>query len=335
MATLSEQSESQPASALDFQEVFAAARRRVLADAGGVRELRLELDGPPLRARSHLVTSGDTMFVRGENQAHDNLILHGGNDSAAPLVALHLHLRGNATAMVDGLTTPLTNRAGHLQLYGAPNARTTVRLRAGITNEAFRINMTASMLAALAARHPQLEAFALRVATRRPFSLAPVAPAALPRLLRDVRETMASAGYGAARPLYLESRALSWLALVTAAVPPAIPGRTLPAREVDRMHDAEALLRSRLVNPPTLAEVATAIGTNDFALKRNFKAVFGQPVYAHLLAIRLAHACVLLKDTRQSIKEVATAVGYAYPNHFTTAFRRAYGLSPGQYRRAH
>jgi AraC-like DNA-binding protein len=101
------------------------------------------------------------------------------------------------------------------------------------------------------------------------------------------------------------------------------------------MHEVKELLRSRLANPPTLAEVATAVGTNDFTLKRNFKAVFGQPVYAHLLAIRLTHACQLLKDSRQSIKEVAAAVGYAYANHFTTAFRRTYGLSPGQYRRGH
>jgi hypothetical protein len=44
------------------------------------------------------------MFVRGQKQAHEDLILR--PDSAAPIVSLYLHLRGDATALVDGLTTP-------------------------------------------------------------------------------------------------------------------------------------------------------------------------------------------------------------------------------------
>src|SRR4051794_40489384 len=42
----------------DFQSLFSHARRQVIAGPAGVREVRLALDGPPLRARSKLVTSG-------------------------------------------------------------------------------------------------------------------------------------------------------------------------------------------------------------------------------------------------------------------------------------
>ncbi len=98
------------------------------------------------------------------------------------------------------------------------------------------------------------------------------------------------------------------------------------------MHDARDLLLSRLSDPPTLAEVASAVGTNDFALKRNFKAVFGQPLYRYLLGVRLTHARKLLDDTSLTVKEIAAAVGYTYPNHFSTAFCRWLGVTPSTYR---
>ena len=142
---------------------------------------------------------------------------------------------------------------------------------------------------------------------------------------------MASEHYGSVRPLFLESRALSWLAMAWAA-PEASAAKRPAAREVERMHDARDLLLSRLKSPPTLAEVAVAVGTNDFALKRNFKAVFGQPVYSYLLGVRLAEARRLLEETNDTIKEIAAAVGYAHAHHFSTAFRRAYGSRPAQYR---
>jgi len=100
------------------------------------------------------------------------------------------------------------------------------------------------------------------------------------------------------------------------------------------MHAARDLLLARVSDPPTIREVASAVGTNDFALKRQFKAVFGKPVHAYLLAVRLAQACSLLRDSADSIKQIAGAVGYVHANHFSAAFRRAYGLSPARYRAA-
>jgi AraC family transcriptional regulator len=55
-------------------------------------------------------------------------------------------------------------------------------------------------------------------------------------------------------------------------------------------------------------------------------------VHAYLLRIRLAHAAKLLRETSQPIKQIATSVGYAHTNHFSTAFQRAYGISPARFR---
>jgi AraC-like DNA-binding protein len=247
------------------------------------------------------------------------------------MVAVHAPLRGSAVSTMDGLETGITGRAGELQLFASPSSRSTVRLRAHVKNQAFRIAFNPALIRALASRHAEVERLAAHVNSGTPFCGKPIQAPSVQRLLDEANEILESDHYGAIRPMFLESRALSWLAMALAAREGQRVNRPA-AREVERMHDARDLLLSRLADPPTLAEVATAVGTNDFALKRNFKAVFGQPVYGYLLGVRLTEARRLLEDTSDSVKEIAAAVGYAHPNHFSTAFRRSYGVSPARYR---
>lgn len=309
--------------------LFRDARREVIHGASDVHEVRLELDGPPLRARSRLLTSQSLLFVLGENRADEDLWLR--HEGAAPLVAVHAPLRGTATSSMDGLGRMLTRRAGELQLFASPTSHSTVQMRAHVTNQAFRVAFQPALLRSLAARNAELELLATHVETRRPFCARPVALLPAGRVLDEAAELFDSEHYGELRPLFLESRAVGWLATALAATR-SVPSLALSSREVDRMHDARDFLLARLAEPPTLAEVSRAVGTNEFALKRQFKAVFGEPVYGYLLRVRLAHARRLLEDTSLTVKEIAAAVGYGHANHFGTAFRRWLGVTPGNYR---
>jgi AraC-like DNA-binding protein len=91
-------------------------------------------------------------------------------------------------------------------------------------------------------------------------------------------------------------------------------------------------LLSRLADPPTLTELARAVGTNEFQLKRDFKALFGQPVHAFVLERRLERAHALLVDTDRAIKEIADEAGFAHLSHFGAAFRKRYGIPPSRIR---
>jgi transcriptional regulator GlxA family with amidase domain len=51
-----------------------------------------------------------------------------------------------------------------------------------------------------------------------------------------------------------------------------------------------------------------------------------------LLALRLDAARRMLVETDRSIKEIAAAIGYAHASHFSTAFRRQFGVTPSQQR---
>ncbi len=73
-------------------------------------------------------------------------------------------------------------------------------------------------------------------------------------------------------------------------------------------------------------------GLNSNHFSRAFKQSLGIPPHRHLVRRRLERARDLLAGSSLSVLEVALAVGYGSHSHFTTAFKKATGLTPREYR---
>jgi AraC-like DNA-binding protein len=83
---------------------------------------------------------------------------------------------------------------------------------------------------------------------------------------------------------------------------------------------------------PSLQAVADRLGTSVRTLQRRLQAA--GTTYADVVQeTRCAAARQLLRDRGRRICEVARALGYADPAHFTRAFQRWTGLSPRDFRR--
>jgi len=80
---------------------------------------------------------------------------------------------------------------------------------------------------------------------------------------------------------------------------------------------------------PQLAERAN-LSPNWFSTV--FRTTVGSTPKAYLIALRLEHAAYLLKETEQSITEIAHRVGYNDLANFIHAFQHQYGDSPLLYR---
>ena len=108
-------------------------------------------------------------------------------------------------------------------------------------------------------------------------------------------------------------------------------GLTRPVR--DRLQHARECLLRDLATPPTLDDLASECGLNTFALKRDFKKLFGEPVFALYQRERMRLAWELLASGRLSATDAGSRVGYTNMSHFGAAFRRAHGVLPGEVRR--
>lgn len=68
-------------------------------------------------------------------------------------------------------------------------------------------------------------------------------------------------------------------------------------------------------------------------MKRCFKGVYGDSIYAYMKRYRLQVAERMLRESKLTIGEVADQIGYLNPNKFTSAFCSEYGVPPTEYRK--
>jgi AraC-like DNA-binding protein len=87
-------------------------------------------------------------------------------------------------------------------------------------------------------------------------------------------------------------------------------------------------MRENLAKPLTVMTVAETVNMSESAFAHLFKEITGTAPYQFLQQARLERARVLLASRNASVAEIARAVGYTSPSHFSAAFRRRYGTSP-------
>jgi AraC-like DNA-binding protein len=252
-----------------------------------------------------------------------------------PFLTLRFCVQGDVEAhLPDGL---LHTRAGEHALVYAPEPTYRHVLRRDTANDLVEVHLTPSYVTALVERYPELlEAGLAPVVRDEPFRLCSDGLPLTAPLRRAVRSVLDSGAAGPLRRMVVEANALELLALQlqqggrrAGTAPGAV---ALSDREVDRMVEARDRLLDRIDDPPSLAELARLVGTNEFALKRDFKAAFGTTVYGLLLDHKLEHARALLLDTDRAVGEIAREVGYRHPAHFSTAFKKKYGVPPSSLR---
>ncbi|CCG07771.1 helix-turn-helix transcriptional regulator [Pararhodospirillum photometricum] len=130
------------------------------------------------------------------------------------------------------------------------------------------------------------------------------------------------------RSLYLSAKGLELLASL------ALPSRDpapLGLAGTQRLYEARDILLATLEAPPSVPELARAVGLSARSLSRGFSRLFGQPVYAFVKARRLERARRLIETDALTIAEAAYAIGY-HPSHLSTAFRRHFGVAPSALR---
>lgn len=98
----------------------------------------------------------------------------------------------------------------------------------------------------------------------------------------------------------------------------------------DVIADAVEYLESHLFTEISLEEVAKHLAMSVSALQRKFKQELGFTVVDYVRNRRLESVMESLKKERVSISEAAYMAGYNHPSNFITAFKRKFGVTPGE-----
>ncbi|HVU56037.1 MAG TPA: AraC family transcriptional regulator [Puia sp.] len=103
--------------------------------------------------------------------------------------------------------------------------------------------------------------------------------------------------------------------------------------EMDSIQAARDMIRKNIRYHFVIREIAQKVGMNEFKLKNGFRELFGNGVYEYLRSERMQVARQLLNDSGRSIKEIASLTGYRSVNSFIKAFKKMYGVTPGDFRK--
>lgn len=155
-------------------------------------------------------------------------------------------------------------------------------------------------------------------------------------LIRAVEQILNPVPYGPGLlPLYLESRAVEIAAesleAITSEQLPA-ERRAIGARDHQRLSRIMDYIEAHIEQPLELTAIAREVGLSVNTLQRLFRAAHDTTVLNYVRARKLDRAHDALRREGLSVAEAAFIAGYSNAANFVTAFKRAFGGTPGQAR---
>ncbi|MCY1054686.1 AraC family transcriptional regulator [Nannocystis sp. SCPEA4] len=98
------------------------------------------------------------------------------------------------------------------------------------------------------------------------------------------------------------------------------------------VHRALNLMHTRVNEPWTVARLAAQVGLSRSGFAQRFTQVVGDPPLQYLARWRMSRAAELLRETEDTIAQIAGRVGYESIPSFSKAFKRWQGWSPTHHR---
>jgi AraC-like DNA-binding protein/mannose-6-phosphate isomerase-like protein (cupin superfamily) len=93
------------------------------------------------------------------------------------------------------------------------------------------------------------------------------------------------------------------------------------------------LLHSLCDQPWTVSRLANEVGMSRTLLSNRFRGLVGESPMRYLARVRLGQAAGFLTTTNETLYSIAQSTGYDSEASLSKAFKRAFGQSPGEYRR--
>jgi len=276
----------------------------------------------------------------GNAQVFENLHVAMDEPEGPSLVSQHFVLQGNYTGNLPGKPDFHFSKLEHNLLYN-PTLSENAKIKKQDLIEVVSLSLTRERFLELAENNGRVmgrlgeqvagnKIVLLNQQRNQPITM---------QMLRVLEEIRSCRFAGGIKKLFLQSKALELLALQCEQYERSgqedMPADTVfSAGDREKIYHARDLLLLAIQQPPSLRELSRQVGLNEFKLKSGFKKAFDNTVFGYLNNQRLDQAReLLLQQPQRPLCEIALELGYSSPQHFSNAFSKRFGISPGRMRR--
>lgn len=102
----------------------------------------------------------------------------------------------------------------------------------------------------------------------------------------------------------------------------------ISAIDTEKLYNAKKYIDQHFLEDLTLTRICREVMLNEFKLKKGFKTLFNSSVIQYVRQLRMELAQHLLRDSKMTVEEVSGKLGYRYPNHFSAAYKKHFGVVP-------
>lgn len=134
---------------------------------------------------------------------------------------------------------------------------------------------------------------------------------------------------------YIRVKILELLLILTELKPneDSVKSAYFPAAQIKTIKEIHTFLVENFCEHYTIEELSKQFQISPTVMKKCFRGVYGDSIYAYMKRYRFQVAERLLRESSLTIGEIAAKVGYLNPNKFTSAFCAEYGVTPTAYRK--
>ncbi|WP_179957724.1 AraC family transcriptional regulator [Exilibacterium tricleocarpae] len=115
---------------------------------------------------------------------------------------------------------------------------------------------------------------------------------------------------------------------------PAMPKRRATgAKHSELVRQTCELLATRYTDPLSVALLAREVNTSAYHLCRVFRRLTGATIHCYLTQLRLRASLQAVSEPRSDLATLGINLGFSDHSHFSQSFRKAFGITPSEYRR--
>lgn len=276
------------------------------------------------------------MFFEGVHIGHGSMDLAQNTfiefESDLETVEMHFALSGGSFAQAENAACDFAFTTNQHNLIYAHGFRGNAEWAGNQQMQVFEVNLLPSFFARYLPEHPFTDAFRKRIDQKETAIMARQNRPITAQMRGIIFQMIHCQREGIFKKLYLEAQVLELLLLQLEQLmetPQLENGVPMKKQDIEKLYAVRDILHTHLHQNISLPELAKKVGTNVFQLKKGFKCLFGDTVFGYWHVHKMDHARQVLLDGATSVADVAEQVGYKNPQHFSTAFKKRYGIPPG------